>query len=292
MAPRCTGRVRIDEMKISIHRLFLLAVLALAAMWTWAAVMVSKQRHALDVNSRQFLQPEMNRSNREIGREEQAKNSSATSLAGLIEQRRELDHYWSLREEAMLGLMVFGFGSMVTAQIQSALRRRARATVERASEPTAGHLVGEMAQQGRSLVARGKSRRVGVEIEVDGQRGVVVFRNLTFVTAFLGNKRQPVVELPFSELLVLTTGYSRGGAYLNLRTTAGRVFWTDKVQPFGALASLLDDIIERNRTDPVAYRAARAREPLIRTPWYGWLILALGVASIAALSWYYLYRSV
>lgn len=285
-------------MKFSVHRLFLVIILALAATWIWAAAMHWKHKRAYNEYASRVFQPEMDRFKNETDRTiEDLKAGrllkplpvpNALSLSGLMERRRVLDHYWDIREGAMIGLFATVFCWLVAAQIQLGLRRRARARVERPAEPTAGHLVGELVQQGRTFLARSKPDGTGIEIEVDGRRAVVFFRNLTFVAAFSGNKRRPIVELPFSELLALTTGYNKGTAYLNLRTTAGRVFWTDKVRPFDTLAALLDDIIELNRTDPAAYQAARAREPVIRTPWYGWAMLMAGVVAVAALAWFFL----
>lgn len=285
-------------MRFSVHRLFLVIVVALAATWGWAAAMVWKHKRVCDEYVRLVFQPELDRFKREIDRTDQAVKAerplepvpapSEASLNELMERRRVLDHYWSIRENALLGLFATIFCWVLTGQIQLGLRRRARAAADRAAEPTAGHLVGELVEQGRSFTGRSKPDGSGIEVEVDGKRAMVVFRNLAFVAAFSGNRRQPMVELPFSELLALTTGYNKGTAYLNLRTTAGRVFWTDKVRPFDTLVALLDDIIELNRNDPAAYRAARAREPVIHTPWYGWAILATGVGAVVALSWYFL----
>jgi hypothetical protein len=197
-------------------------------------------------------------------------------------------HFWTIREGAMVVFIGSFFCWIVTAQIQLGLRRRARESVARPPAPNAGHLVGELVELGRSFVARSKPDGSGIEVEVDGKRAVVVFRNLTFVAAFAGNKRRPLVELPFSELLAVSTGYDKGTAYLNLRTTLGRVHWTDKVRPFDTLAALLDDIVELNRTSPDTYQAARAREPSIKTPWYGWVLLLSGLGGIATLAWYFL----
>lgn len=286
-------------MRITIHRAFLVIVLALAATWVWAAAMLWRHERADAEFARQVVQPELDRFKRESEQARQAPAPeglrlepvtvpSLVTLNESLERMRVRDHYWSLRESALIGLFATCFCWIVTAQIQLALRRRAREAIDRPALANAGHLVGELVQLGRSFVARSKPDDSGITIQVDGRRSVVVFRNLTFISKFSGNPRQPLVELPFSELLAIATGYNKGTAYLHLRTTAGKVFWTDQVRPFDTLAALLDDIVEVNRTDPAAYRAARAREPVVRTPWYGWALLLLAVTGVAALAGYFL----
>ncbi len=66
-----------------------------------------------------------------------------------------------------------------------------------------------------------------------------------------------------------------------MRTTGGRVTVKDDLHPFQTLADVLSDIVELNRTSPEAYAAALAREPKIRTPWYGWLIMVAAIGAIA-----------
>jgi hypothetical protein len=59
---------------------------------------------------------------------------------------------------------------------------------------------------------------------------------------------------------------------------------TDAVKPFPELAGLLLDAAEVNRSTPDRYSAALAREPSIKTPWYGWLIFAIALVAVAGLA--------
>ncbi len=77
---------------------------------------------------------------------------------------------------------------------------------------------------------------------------------------------------------------NHGRSSLYLRTTAGKVTIPDTVQPFQPLAAVILDAAEVNRKNPTAFAAALAREPQIKIPWFGWLILALGLALVAGLS--------
>jgi hypothetical protein len=148
----------------------------------------------------------------------------------------------------------------------------------------AGDLIAAFIQTGGVLVAKPTNRRrvfradSKQEIQVDGRRRTAVFREFTFITTFVGNRPRGCTELDFADILGARIICDRSGATLHLRTTKGRVAVRDKFESFQTLAGVFFDSVEVNRMSPEKYRAALAREPVVHTPWWGWLpILALAV---------------
>jgi hypothetical protein len=121
-------------------------------------------------------------------------------------------------------------------------------------------------------------------VELNFPQRTVSFRGFRFITSFIGNKPIPELTLPFTDILAGRMWANHGQFSLVLRTTAGKVTIPDTVQPFQTLATVLLDAVEVNRKNPEAFTAALAREPQIKTPWYGWLIFAASLAAVAGLA--------
>ncbi|HTJ79722.1 MAG TPA: hypothetical protein VL357_12065 [Rariglobus sp.] len=119
-----------------------------------------------------------------------------------------------------------------------------------------------------------------LELQVDSAKGIIRFFNFTFTAKFTDNKAEPLVELPFSEILVVTTETVKGRTTMGLRTTHGRVFIGEQFEHFDELVPLFTDIAETNRRDLAAYGEALKREPVIRTPWYGWLPIVVVIVVV------------
>ncbi|MBI5382723.1 MAG: hypothetical protein HZA31_12565 [Opitutae bacterium] len=211
---------------------------------------------------------------------------SVDPLAELLRRREKCSNYDNRRQQAGLGISGALLYWTFAIQIQFAIRRRRFEAPERPAAPDAGKLIGKFIEAERILVAKDNSAPDASEVQVDGRRAVVVFRNFVFVAAFVGNPKRQQMEIPFTDILVASPFSSRGNASLILRTTQGRVTIRDNIRPFQTLVDVLTDIAEMNRAAPETYRAALAREPVIRTPWYGWLIIAIALAIVGiAASW-------
>lgn len=193
-------------------------------------------------------------------------------------------------QEAVIAWSAFGIlgcivALAVTATIQAAARRRHIADPERPPLPGAGAKAHALIAAKSAFVAREPFGAHAQEIQIDGAKAVVVFRNFVFVSSFVRNSVRTRVELPFSDLLVGLVYHHRGRATLVLRTTEGKVGVGEDVEPFETLVELLLDLVELNRTSPERYRAALAREPRVHTPWYGWGIICLALAAAIAVGW-------
>ena len=186
---------------------------------------------------------------------------------------------------ALFGIVVAVIVWAVTVQVQAQLARRYLESAERPSAPGAGKVIGPLIARGAVLSAKEGDHSSAGAIEIDGKRLVVVFRNFTFFSKFVGNPTHARIELELGDLVAGSVSQLKGRSYLRLRTTQGKVEISDNIQPFGQLADALLDIIEFNRTQPDSYRAARAREPIIQTPWYGWLILATALGAVVVVGW-------
>ena len=126
-------------------------------------------------------------------------------------------------------------------------------------------------------------------IEIDSQRAQFIFRNFRFVSTFLPEEPRVEEVVRFDEVLgSARTEVRRDTPGLEIRTAKGTVIVSSEMENFPFLEDALDDLVEANLT-----RAEQgeplAPEPKIRTPWYGWLILAVAVGSVAYLGWKFMY---
>ncbi len=123
-------------------------------------------------------------------------------------------------------------------------------------------------------------------IEIDPASGRIMFRQFTFLRHFMRNPTQTEQVLHATDILHLEPRADNHGRAVTVRTTQGQVVIFDRLQNFEQVVALLADFAEANRLDPAAYRAALAREPQLKTPWWGWLLLiGLSVGIVAVISW-------
>ncbi|MBL9190592.1 MAG: hypothetical protein JNK23_24155 [Opitutaceae bacterium] len=202
-----------------------------------------------------------------------------------LERMKRRHRILALQNQVMAGLAITVFAWFFYFQYRAYMTRRHLESAERPAGPGAGQIVGPLIAQGSIFSARDSDHSSATEVAIDGKRLVVVFRNYTFVSKFVGNRNRSLAELDFGELLAGSITRHKGRSYFSLRTTQGKIVVSDDVQPFDKLTETLLDIIELNRTQPDTYRAARAREPIVQTPWYGWLILAAAVATAVVIGW-------
>ncbi len=200
------------------------------------------------------------------------------------------------RDNAMLRFNLF-FGAIgvtilwtLAMLIKNEIFWRKRNASTRSADVNAGWAISEVQSHDGQLIARTSKRGLHFlphpkrEVEVNFSTRTVTFRGFRFITSFIGNKTLPELTLSFTDILGGRIWANHGQFSLILRTTAGSVTIPDAVQPFQPLAAVLLDAAEVNRKNPTAFATALAREPQIRTPWYGWLFLALGLIAVAGLA--------
>lgn len=293
--------------KVTLVRLYLASLAVCCGVWVWTAI----ELHQREKEDQEFydtvVAPEIERvraptrTSDGVDKQEATGRLAPFQPSGMLRQEimeehlRRHQHRFDLhfrKNNALVAAsfctVVFVFGTM----IQSARRKKRWEAPERpaANEISSG-LLALLESKGRLVAkARGKSKRA-MEVEIDAARLTVTFRHFAFIDSFARNPVRAVTEVPFSDLLVGTVepGSRSGHLHLSLRTTRGRVFIPDTVEPFGTVADYLIGLAELNRANPDAYREALSREPVIRTPWWGWLTLAGGVGFIAWLGWLALY---
>lgn len=293
--------------KITLLRLYLASLVVCGGVWVWTAIELHQREKEDHEFYDQHVAPELERMRAPV-RPSPAPGSSDSRgrimpLAPIELPRKEImeEHLRRARHRSDLQFrqrkaMLAASGStaffIFAAMIITALRKRRWEAPERpAVAQVSPELLALLETKGRFVAkGRGKSSR-SPEVEIDVAKLTVVFRHLAFIDSFARNPVREEVKVPFSELLVGTidAGNRSGHLQLSLRTTRGRGFIPDTVEPFGTLADYLVGLAEINRANPVTYREALSREPVIRTPWWGWLILAACVGFIAWLCWLALY---
>lgn len=198
------------------------------------------------------------------------------------------DNGWArlyLLEGGMALFMVW----VVAGLIRGELFWKRRNAADRLADANAGAVISDLRRLRAPFVARSGQRwrliKSGPqEVEVDAVKETVVFRGFTFIRSFTGNRPTPQMELRFEDILGGRIWVSHGKSSLNLRTTAGAVTIMDDVSPFQELVALLLDAAEANRIRPERYAQALAREPRVKTPWYGWLIFAAALVAVAGVA--------
>lgn len=287
-----------------VHRTFLFVLIGCAAVWAWSAIMGAHYR-ARDRSEQRIIAEREAAAARQFSEElrkaqEDFRQGKATPLPELkspslddlkysLIRGREVYHYAIISGNAQLGLFGTLFLWIMTNSAVAAWRRKQWEAPTRKPEPTAGKLVADLVLPGKDLFAKTK-QEAGPVVQIEGRRGVVIFRNLSFICSFAGNPRQSLVELPFSEILSIYQEFHKGHSYFTVRTTAGKVILRDDLHPFQTMGEVLADIVELNRAAPEAYKAALAREPVVRTPWYGWLIFFAAVGAIVYVGWKLMYE--
>jgi hypothetical protein len=276
---------------ITVNRVFAAVLVAFAGVWLWAAAM--GQREVAADNA--FRSQEATAFSKTTGRRSEVLRQEVEDIKeGGLPDRASLEvglrhmkrraHFVSIRLLAQFGFMGSMAVWLAAMQIQAGDRRRRWESPERPAVADAGKRIGELVRAGSTFVAKAGDGVEAPKVEVDGRRAVVAFRRLAFVRAFVGNSPRDYTEMPFSDLIAGSLYPGKGQPILLLRTTHGRVWIPSSIQPFQELVDLLIDATELNRTRPEQYRAALAREPHVRTPWYGWLIIAGALALVAVVS--------
>jgi hypothetical protein len=271
---------------MTLNRLFVIGLAILAGSWVWA--------YAIDLRDRADDQAFYART---IAPQLKSPSSDAFARGGPMQQW--MDRSRRRNENAMLQMNLF-FGALgltmiwtVVGLVRNEVFWKKRNAPTREADVNAGRAISEVqAREGEQLTAR--TRKGGLhflpypqrEVDVNFAKRTVTFRGFRFITSFIGNKPVRELTLPLADILGGRIWTNHGQFSLNLRTTAGKVTIPDTVQPFQPLAAVLLDAIEVNRKSPGTFAAALAREPKIRTPWYGWLILALALAVVAALGFF------
>lgn len=288
---------------IKVHHVFIVVMLGFACLWIWATVMlrITKREDAAfyarsfdspsEVSQKTKSDPEIEGKDVENDKISPLRISEFSSLPPPQEmtERMERRHrYWDMKMLAMLGLMWSAVTWMFVRIILYGIQRRRWVSPDRVAAPDAGKLIGELISLDKVLVAKTPEEGMRSEVHVDGKAATVYFKNSTFYTSFTGNKPRKLTEVPFTDILVVTQQSYREGISLEVRTTKGKVYITDKMRPFSTLAATLTDIAELNRTSPELYRASRSREPVIPTPWYAWLLFGVALAVIGGACWWML----
>jgi len=199
------------------------------------------------------------------------------------------------RENAMLQMnLLFGAVALLMAWTAVAVVRgeiswKKQNSPDRPANPNAGAVIAELRRTGTILTAQTKPgwhflRATPRALEINAAAETIVFRGFTFITSFIGNRPTANLTLRFGDILGGRIWASHGQFNFSLRTTAGKVTITDAIQPFHEVVSVLLDAAELNRATPDRYLEALAREPRIKTPWYGWLFFTLALGGVACLA--------
>lgn len=267
---------------MTLNRLFVICLATLGGFWVWAYVVDRRDRADDQVFYARTVVPQL---------------ESGKSFAPGVPMEQWLERTRRRNENAMFRTNLF-FAAIgltlvwtIAVQIRSEVFWKKRNARTRAADANAGWAISEVqGREGRQLVARTRKGRLRFlpyserEVEVNFAKATATFRGFQFVTSFIGNKPIREITLQFADILGGRIWTNHGRFSLYLRTTAGKVTIPDTVQPFQPLAAVLLDAAEVNRKNPTAFAAALAREPRIRTPWYGWLIFTLALAVVAGLA--------
>lgn len=137
-------------------------------------------------------------------------------------------------------------------------------------------------------VERARLKRSSLEIDLE--RGVIIFRHFRFVATFLPEKPREEEVVRFDEVLALQrVEAQRGIAGLRVRTTKGAVVVSEEMEHFDTIVAALSEAVSANQLREDAYRRQVQAEPKIKTAWYGWVILAAAVLIVMLIGWKTLY---
>jgi hypothetical protein len=267
---------------MTLNRLFVICLALLGGAWLWTYVVDLRDRADDRAFYKQAVAP-------------QVKSGKGFEPGGPMEQWLERTHRRNdnaaLRMNLFFGAIGLTFVWTIAGLIRNEAFWKGRNAPARSADANAGWAVSEVqAREGERLIAR--TRKGGFhflpypdrEVQVNFAKRTVTFRGFRFVTSFIGNKPVRELTLAFADILGGRIWTNHGQFSLSLRTTAGKVTIPDSVQPFQALAAVLLDAAEINRKNPTAFAASLAREPQIKTPWYGWMLVLLALAGVAGLA--------
>lgn len=268
---------------MTLNRIFVVCLAIIGGAWVWAYATDLRQRADDQAFYARTIAPQL-----------KSPSSDAFARGGPMEQWMERSR--RRNDNAMLRMNLFfgAIGLTMTWTIATLIRTEAfwkkRNAPSRSADANAGWAISEVQSREGRLIAR--TRKGGLhflpypdrEVDVDFDKRTVTFRGFQFITSFIANKAVRELTLPFTEIVGGRIWVNHGQSSLALRTTAGKVGIPDTVQPFQPLAAVLLDAVEVNRKNPTTFAEALAREPRIRTPWYGWMIFALALAIIAGVA--------
>lgn len=261
-----------------LNRLLLVGLVSIGISWTVLYVLDRQARAQDKAFYDQKVAPSL----------KQLDAFDTTVLDEWLERQSQRYAYQAARWNLVFGGVALFFIWALASGVQIERYWRRRNSPERPADPNAGSVVQALRQDGGVLDASSpgallQRATAPQRIVVQVREETVTFHGFRFVKAFAGNRRVAELTLPFAELLGgrLLVGSRRRG--LRLRTTAGIVTITDRVQPFDPLVAVLLDAAEVNRTLPARYASALAREPRISTPWWGWVLVVLALAGVGAL---------
>lgn len=266
---------------MTLNRIYFICLAAIAGSWGLVYIAELRQRADDDAFYARNVAPHF-KSGKALG-------SQGPMEEWLARTRRRSDHTM-LRMNLLFAAMGLTTVWTIAMLIRSEAFWRKRNSPTRSADPNAGRAIREV--QGREGLLIAQTSKTGLHflpfperaVEVNFAQRTATFRGFRFITSFVGNKPLRELTLPFAEILGGRIWVHHGRSSLHLRTTAGKVTIPETVQPFQPLAAVLLDAAEMNRKDPTAFAATLAREPQIKLPWYGWLILALALALIAGLA--------
>lgn len=209
-----------------------------------------------------------------------AHSACRVEMDEFVRRANAREPYETARFVGLMGLQVLALAWVLCGVIQQHRARKRWEAPDRPAHPEAGIYMAELPQDG-FVATDGKGGRV----EINPVGRIVTLENCCRVTPISDWHRIPLVMLRFDEILVVALTAKTGGDALLLRTTHGRFLLSSKLKPFDVVANSLIDIAELNRTNAEQYKSARAMEPALCTPWYGWLLLASAIVAVAVVIW-------
>jgi hypothetical protein len=268
-----------------VHWGFLLAIGALGCVWLCEYAWVQKETAEDNAYYQKEVAPSVEAMKRNPY---QLPNFKASDR--WMEKLAVRNYDAKVRDDTLLLLMAVGGAGLVMVAAQAFAARLDWESPDRKAVAGAGTLLAGFTRDEGVMVAR-QGGANEPEVEFDARRRVVTFRNLAFTVAFIGNPVRERVEVPFSDLIVGTIIAAKGTLSLKLRTAQGTVTFDNRMNEFSKLAALISDACEQNRLNQEQFQDALAREPKIRTPWYGWAILVVSVISVIAAFWWFIVRN-
>lgn len=136
-----------------------------------------------------------------------------------------------------------------------------------------------------------KKRLAQAKIEMYAETESIVFHHFRLTSQFLPEPPRDKENVNFSDILGCKFYSTQGGDSLHVRTTKGKVVIPEEMSDFQSLAQIFGRLVEANKSNAIEFEEKSKEEPVIRTPLYGWLILASAVACAAVAGWYFMYRT-
>ncbi len=136
-----------------------------------------------------------------------------------------------------------------------------------------------------------KKRLSKAKIEIYPETESFVFHHFRFTSQFLPEAPREKENLKFSDVLGCKFYSTQSGNSLHVRTTKGKVVITEEMSEFQSLTQIFSELSNANKLNEAEFDERMQEEPNIRTPWYGWLILASALACAAVAGWYFMYRT-